>query len=210
MTITPEEMTQSYLLPNPFPPEWADGWGEDDYGHYSEFELMGVTQRMRWIHSGDFVMGSSQGESERDSDEIPHTVRISRAFWLADSACSQALWEAVTGENPSKFKGAERPVEEVSWNDIEKFIAEVNSARPYLALRLPTEAEWEYACRAGSKNPFAFGEQISSEQANYDGNYPYDNGEKGEDRRETVEVKALPGGVNAWGLHQMHGNVWEW
>ncbi|MES9883888.1 MAG: formylglycine-generating enzyme family protein, partial [Sedimenticola sp.] len=191
-------------------PSWASAMGRDRYGLYAEFELAGVIQRMRWINPGEFSIGSPGSEVERSSSETQHKVKISRGYWLADSACTQALWEGVTGENPSQFKGAERPVERVSWKNIEKFIARVNRAHPHLALRLPTEAEWEYACRAGSKSPFAFGEQISSEQANYDGNYPYDNGEKGENRRETVEVKALPGGVNAWGLHQMHGNVWEW
>jgi formylglycine-generating enzyme required for sulfatase activity len=106
------------------------------------------------------------------------------------------------GENPSQFKGAERPVEQVSWEHVQDFTAKLNGAVPGLELRLPTEAEWEYACRAGTKTPFWFGENITPEQVNYHGNYPYAGGKKGQYREHTVEVKALP--ANAWGLYQTH------
>jgi formylglycine-generating enzyme required for sulfatase activity len=118
------------------------------------------------------------------------------------------LWQVVMDKNPSEFKGAERPVEQVSWEDTMTFMTRLNGQITGLDLRLPTEAEWEYACRAGTQTPFWFGANITTEQVNYDGNFPYAGGTKGKDRGETVEVKALP--CNGWGLYQMHGNVWEW
>jgi formylglycine-generating enzyme required for sulfatase activity len=172
------------------------------------FRVAGVRQALRWIPPGRFRMGSPSTEPERDDDERLHEVVLTWGFWLAETACTQALWEAVMGENPSHFKGLERPVENVSWEDVQGFIARLNERVSGLEVRLPTEAEWEYACRAGTKTPFWFGDQITPEQANYDGNYPYAGGKKGVYREETVEVKALP--ANGWGLYQMHGNVWEW
>ncbi|MCP4546566.1 MAG: formylglycine-generating enzyme family protein [bacterium] len=163
---------------------------------------------MRWIEKGRFMMGSPESEAERWDDEGPqHEVTLSRGFWLADTACTQALWQAVTEEDPSHFKGPERPVEQVSWEDVQGFLRQLNEKIPGLELRLPTEAEWEYACRAGTRTPFWFGGNITPEQVNYQGNRPYAGGEKGL-RNETVEVKALP--CNTWGLYQMHGNVREW
>ncbi len=153
-------------------------------------------------------MGSPASEAERSNDEIQHRVILTEGFWLADTACTQALWQAVMGDNPSGFKGEERPVETVSWQDVQYFIKRLNTLAPDGGFRLPTEAEWEYACRAGTTTPFWFGDQISPEQVNYDGNYPYSGGPKGKYRKETVDVKALP--CNGWGLYQMHGNVWEW
>ena len=99
------------------------------------------------------------------------------------------------------------PVEQVSWDDIQKFLIELNKL-PDLNARLPSEAEWEYACRAGTTTPFSFGDNITPEQVNYDGNNPYNNGEKGLYREKTVPVKSLP--PNDWGLYEMHGNVYEW
>jgi formylglycine-generating enzyme required for sulfatase activity len=189
-------------------PSWADDYGRDAYGLYAGCRIQGVYQRMRWISPGEFVMGSPQDEAERLDEETQHRVIVSRGFWLADTTCTQALWQAVMGENPSGFQGAERPVEQVSWDDVQGFIARLNTLVPEGGFRLPTEAEWEYACRAGTTTPFWFGAQITPEQVNYDGNYPYASGERGLYRRETVEVKALP--CNGWGLYQMHGNVWEW
>jgi sulfatase modifying factor 1 len=99
-------------------------------------------------------------------------------------------------------------VESVSWDDCRDFINKLNGLKSGLHLRLPTEAEWEYACRAGTQTPFWFGENITPDQVNYDGNHPYAGGTKGKYREETVAVKSLP--CNGWGLYQMHGNVWEW
>ncbi|NIO82232.1 MAG: SUMF1/EgtB/PvdO family nonheme iron enzyme [Candidatus Aminicenantes bacterium] len=188
--------------------DWADSIGCDGFGIYAEFSINEVVQRMRLVIPGEFMMGSPENEPERFKDERLHKVKISRGFWLADTACTQALWQAVTGKNPSRFKGAERPVETVSWNDCQAFIEKINGLKPGLELRLPTEAEWEYACRAGTTTPFWFGKNITPGQVNYDGNYPYAGGKKGKYREETVDVKSLP--CNGWGLYQMHGNVYEW
>lgn len=196
------------LFPETFPLDWASDWGEDRYGLWMAFTYRGVRQSFRWILPGRFMMGSPETEADRDDDERLHEVVLSQGFWLGETVCTQALWQAVMGENPSKFKGAQRPVENVSWEDVQTFIERFNSERQGLDLRLPTEAEWEYACRAGTDSPFWFGENITPEQVNYNGNYPYVGGEKGLYRRETVEVKTLPG--NGWGFYEMHGNVWEW
>ena len=154
-------------------------------------------------------MGSPETEAERLDFEGPrHEVTISRGFWLADIACTQALWQAVMGNNPSQFQGPDRPVENVSWDDVHGFLARINERLPGLDLRLPSEAQWEYACRAGTETPFSFGETITPEQVNYDGNHPYRGGKKGLYRQETVPVASLP--ANPWGLYEMHGNIWEW
>ncbi len=190
-------------------PQWAEQIGEDQYGLYADLFFKGVTQRFRWIQPGNFLMGSLEDEPERMEREGPqHEVVLTESYWLADTACPQALWQAVTNKNPSHFKGDERPVEEVSWEDVQGFMNQLNKKIPGLDLDLPTEAQWEYACRAGTITPFFFGDNISTDQVNYDGNHPYADGEKGEYREETVDVKDLP--CNDWGLYQMHGNVWEW
>ncbi|MFT7516111.1 MAG: sulfatase modifying factor 1, partial [Candidatus Omnitrophota bacterium] len=161
-----------------------------------------------WIPSGQFSMGSPDGEPLREDDEHLHVVELSEGLWLWDTACTQALWEAVMGDNPSDFKGPERPVENVSWEDVQEFFVRLNATIPGLEAGLPREAQWEYACRAGTTTPFSFGTQITPEQVNYDGNHPYEGGRKGLYRKETVPVRSLP--PNAWGLYEMHGNVWEW
>jgi len=180
----------------------------DQYGRYDDVNICGVVQRFRWIKSGVFLMGSPDDEPCRDRDENQHWVELTQGFWLADTACTQELWEAVMGENPSRFKGAKHPVENVSHDDCQKFIAKINKAMPGLEVKLPTEAEWEYACRAGTTTPFSFGDNINTDQVNYDGRYPYAGGEKGQYRKETVEVKTFK--PNGWGLYEMHGNVGEW
>ncbi len=189
-------------------PDWADGFGVDGYGLFSEFSIEGITQRLRWIPPGRFLMGSPDGEPKRNSDETQHEVTLTEGFWLADTACTQALWEAVMGQNPSRIKGIERPVERVNWDEVQTFIERLNQRKPGLDLCLPSEAQWEYACRAGATTPFHFGANITPKQVNYRGTHPYHDGAKGEFRETTVEVKALP--ANAWGLYQMHGNVFEW
>jgi formylglycine-generating enzyme required for sulfatase activity len=166
-------------------------------------------------------MGSPEAETAGlgkpewfDRERPQHYVTISEGFWLADTACTQGFWQAVMGENPSRFNaenegGLAHPVENVSWNMIQPFLRALQSVLAGCYATLPTEAEWEYACRAGTSTPFSFGETINPAQVNYDGNYPYgEGGEKGEYRERTVAVKELP--ANEWGLYQMHGNVWEW
>ncbi|MCM8611924.1 SUMF1/EgtB/PvdO family nonheme iron enzyme [Accumulibacter sp.] len=192
-------------------PPWAKELGRDSHGLYLDVELNGVVQRFRWIDPGEFLMGSPGDEPGREENEGPrHRVRLTQGFWLADTACTQALWRAVMGgSNPSAFQDdARNPVENVSWDDTSAFLQRVSSLVPGVVAELPTEAEWEYACRAGSETPFSFGTTITPEQANYDGNYPYAGGEKGVDRQKTVPVKSFA--PTRWGLYEMHGNVWEW
>jgi len=201
------------LDPNPpaddFPAPWAIAFGEDAFGLWQAFEIEGVRQVMRWMMPGRFSMGSPEDEAERIDDETLHSVTVSRGYWLAETTCTQALWQAVTGENLAHFDDDPQcPVEQVAWEDCQGLMAAINThlgSGP--RLRLPTEAEWEYACRAGSKGPFSRGDSLTTAQANYDGNYPY-RGEKGEYRERTVPVLSFE--PNAWGLFQMHGNVWEW
>jgi formylglycine-generating enzyme required for sulfatase activity len=197
-----------------FPFDWAVAYGEDEFGLWQAFEIEAadaVRQTLRWIPPGSYLMGSPEDEPERfAAREEQQLVTLRSGFWLADTACNQALWTAVMGDNPSRFAdNADNPVEQVSWDDItQRFLPALNQRLPGLQLELPSEAQWEYACRAGTTTPFWFGKQITTEQVNYDGNHPYAGGDKGEFRRRTVPVKALP--ANGWGLYQMHGNVWEW
>lgn len=196
-----------------WPPAWASAWGDDRFGLWADLQAGRVVQRFRWIEPGSFLMGSPETELERSSVEGPqHPVKLTQGFWLADTACTQALWLAVVGgENSSDFNGNdELPVENVIWNDvIEKFMPRLQALlQEGVEATLPSEAQWEYACRAGTQTPFSFGEQINPKQVNCDGDDPYNNSPKGAYREKTVPVKALPS--NAWGLFQMHGNVWEW
>jgi Uncharacterized conserved protein len=112
------------------------------------------------------------------------------------------------GNNPSRFKGDDRPVEQVSWNDAQEFIRKLNRKEGTNKYRLSTEAQWEYACRAGTTTPFYTGGCIFTNQANYNGSYPMPGCSKGEYRKKTTEVASFP--PNKWGLYDMHGNVWEW
>ena len=139
-------------------PAWASAWGHDGFGVWAAFAVGDgehrAVQRMRWIVPGDFIMGSPDDESGRFEWEGPRRrVRISRGFWLADTPCTQSLWTAVTGENPSKFEGEQRPVDKVSFDDVQQFCCALGERVPGLSPRLPTEAEWEYACRAGFDLP---------------------------------------------------------
>ena len=180
------------------------------FGLYLEVSIGTVTQRFRYIEPGEFTMGSPAIEAERNDTEGPqHVVRLTEGYWLAETACSQALWQAVTGGNPSHFKDdPQNPVENVSWGEVDDFLRRLEALLPGVKAELPTEAQWEYACRAGTKTAFSFGDAITPEQANYDGNFSYDGGPKGEFRQKTVPVKTFA--ANPWGLYQMHGNVWEW
>jgi formylglycine-generating enzyme required for sulfatase activity len=162
------------------------------------------------IPAGKFMMGSPIDEPERDDDEKQHEVKITKPFYLQITEVSQAQWEKVMGNNPSHFKdcGDDCPVERVSWDDAQKFISKLNQMEGTNKYRLPTEAEWEYACRAGTTTPFFTGKCISTDQANYDGRDAGENCPKGQYREKPVEVGSFQ--PNVWGLHDMHGNVWEW
>lgn len=200
--------------PDAFPPPFADAWGDDSYGLWAEFIVETphgkATQRLRWIEPGTFLMGSPDKEPERQEHEGPqHPVTLTQGFWLADTACTQALWKAVMGDNPSHFKGDSRkPVEQVNWNQAMDFLRALENLLPRVDASLPTEAEWEYACRAGTTTPFSFGVQITTDQAHYNGNFPYADGREGDNPEQTMPVKSLP--ANTWGLYEMHGNVAEW
>ena len=161
------------------------------------------------VPAGSFWMGTKFGPKVADNELPQHRVTISKSFYLGKYEVTQGQWEAVMGSNPSEFKGGNRPVEKVSWEDIRRFVRRLNAKEGVRAYRLPTEAEWEYACRAGTTTPFHFGNTISADtQANYDGNHPYGNGSKGRYRKTTTPVGSFP--ANRFGLHDMHGNVREW
>jgi formylglycine-generating enzyme required for sulfatase activity len=203
------------LDPSPpqFPADWAVAWGEDAYGLWQACVIAGVRQVMRWCPPGRFLMGSPADEPQRQDGETQREVTLTRGFWLAETACTQALWQAVTGDNPARFKGdPEHPVECVSWVHCQTFLEQANQPRDDgLVLRLPTEAQWEYACRAGTRTAFSFGDALDTERANYDGNdgdFPYPDRPKSEDSGRTLPVRSFM--PNPWGLYQMHGNVREW
>ena len=198
-------------------PDWVADFGEDQYGPWADFEIDGVTQRLRWCPPGSFLMGSPKDEAERFDDEGPQTeITFAAGFWLFDTAVSQRLWSVVMGENPSQFRGDDLPVESVRWDDVRSFLSRINERIPGLGLRLPSEAEWEYACRAGSSTPFEpsvasreEGMAITSEDVNFDGKQPMKGYPGSEFRGQTVPVKGAAFVPNAWGLWHMHGNVWE-
>jgi len=167
----------------------------------------GVDMTFAWIPPGSFLMGSPPEEPDRYENETLHEVTLAQGFYLGIHAVTQAQWQAVMGNNPSYFKGEDLPVESVSWDDCQAFCTKL-SQREGKRYGLPSESEWEYACRAGTTTPFYFGETLSPDQANYDGNYPYNGGVVGEYRGRTTSVGSFP--PNAWGLFDMHGNVWEW
>lgn len=175
-----------------------------------------VVLEMVAIPGGQFLMGSPKNEPERRDSESPQHIVTVQPFFMGKFAVTQAQWAAVTALgkvkidlelDPSKFKGANRPVEHVFWDEAIEFCARLSN-KTGKNYRLPSEAEWEYACRAGTTTPFYFGETITTDLANYDGNYTYGSGIKGEFREQTTDVGIFP--PNAFGLYDMHGNVWEW
>jgi formylglycine-generating enzyme required for sulfatase activity len=192
---------------------------------FEEELAAGVAVRMMQIPAGEFLMGSPEDEIDRWDVESPqHPVRV-EAFFFGKYPVTQAQWRFVAGlpevgcaldADPAYFKGDNRPVEQVSWHDATEFCTRLSqhTGRSY---RLPTEAEWEYACRAGTTTPFHFGETITTDLANYRGtddtdvdwSGSYGKGPKGEYREETTPVDQF-GIANGFGLCEMHGNVWEW
>jgi formylglycine-generating enzyme required for sulfatase activity len=183
---------------------------EEDLGN-------GVTLEMVQIPGGTFTMGSPEGEPKRYEDESPqHQVKVPE-FFMGKYAVTQAQYQAIMGgnilrkiignNNPSSFKGEKRPVENVSWDEAVEFCKKLSQkiGRTY---RLPSEAEWEYACRARTTTPFYFGETITTDLVNYNGNNPYGSAPKGEYRQQTTDVGKFP--PNFFGLYDMHGNIWEW
>jgi formylglycine-generating enzyme required for sulfatase activity len=173
----------------------------------------GVKMAFVLVPPGRFWMGSPEDEKERDKDETLHEVTITQPFYLGKYVVTQAQYKAVTGKDPSTFKGAELPVETVSWEEADAFARELSGKRGWKQLyRLPAEAEWEYACRGGRpfSHPFGIGagRSLSSTQANFHGNYPYGGAAKGPYLERATPVGNYP--ANALGLYDMHGNVWQW
>ena len=148
-----------------------------------------------YIPSGSFTMGSPIIAKSNETDKTQHRVTISKGYWLSKYEVTQSEWESVMGENPSQSKASNYPVENVSFDDIQGYLAKKGTG-----YRLPTESEWEYACRAGSTTTFSFGDSSSDL-----GRYAWHSGNSG-NKTHAVGQK-LP---NAWGLYDMHGNVWEW
>jgi formylglycine-generating enzyme required for sulfatase activity len=158
-------------------------------------------------------MGSPEDEPEHQDDEKQHRVTVPQ-FFMGRYPVTQAQYEAVMDANPAaqydadRFVAPDKPVVGVSWHEAKEFCARL-SQHTGRAYGLPTEAEWEYACRAGTTTPFHFGKTLTPDLANYDGNSTYNGGPKGEFRNETTPVDHFPY-ANAFGLWDMHGNVWEW
>ncbi len=188
--VAPDVTAPAGLVGAAGKPAWATGAGKDQYGAWADLQVAGVTQRMRWIQPGTFTMGSDANSAEKPA----HQVGLS-AFWLGDSEVTQGLWQAVMGRNPSKFTGASNPVEQVSWNDCQGFFQKVNGQVPGLRAGFPTEAQREYACRAGTTGEYA---------GDLNAMAWYDQNAGG----TTHPVKAKQ--ANAFGLYDMHGNVLEW
>ncbi len=167
----------------------------------------GVSIDLVKIPSGSFQMGApASEESSRDNERPQHMVTVPE-FWMGKYAVTQAQYQTVTTINPSHFSGDDHPVECVSWHEAIAFCQKI-AQETGIILRLPSEAEWEYACRAGTTTPVHFGETIRTDQANYDGSNVYGNGREGPYREKTTPVGSFP--ANDFGLYDMHGNVLEW
>ncbi|MCX6865047.1 MAG: formylglycine-generating enzyme family protein, partial [Verrucomicrobia bacterium] len=170
-------------------------------GQVMSVKLPGRKVMMKFCYCppGSFKMGSPPDEKDRQGNENQVEVQLSKGFWLAQTECTQAQWVTVMGGNPSEFKGDDLPEDTANWYDVQKFITKLNKAKTLpagLRAALPTEAQWEYACRAGTKTTYSFGDTLNAKQANFDNTLG-----------KTSTVASYP--ANAWGLYDMHGNVWE-
>ncbi len=165
---------------------------------------------LRWCPPGTFIMGSPTDEEGRSDDETQHEVTLKHGFWMGETPVTQGLWKEVMGVNPSSnTAGDDYPVENVSWTDCQMFLTELNSkSAKDFHWALPTEAQWEYACRAGSTTAYCWGDSLNGRKANCDGRYPCGTTSKGPFWGRTTPVCSYA--ANDWGLYDMHGNVWEW
>jgi RNA polymerase sigma factor (sigma-70 family) len=167
-----------------------------------------IGMKFVWIPPGSFSMGSPKEEKERGNDEMQHQVTLTKGFYMGAHLVTQEQWQAVMGNNPSYIKGEKNlPVETVSWDDCQEFIKKLRE-KDKKQYRFPTEAEWEYSCRAGATAPFYFGNTVSIDQNNFNGVFPYGGDKKGQNREKITPVGSFP--ANAFGLYDMHGNVWQW
>lgn len=161
------------------------------------------------VPAGSFEMGSPPGEPLREVGERRHRVALTRPYWIGRTEVTRDEWRRVVGDDPSRFRDrGDLPVESVNWFEIEEFLARLETLAPGNRFRLPTEAEWERACRAGSATAFAWGDVLEPERANFDGADPSPLAPQGPVRGRTTPVASFP--PNAWGLFDFHGNVWEW
>jgi formylglycine-generating enzyme required for sulfatase activity len=216
----PVEMQEHYDL------DRGQVTGTASYGRFRRFDVnadetfhnptaRAVTDRtgivLIEIPSGRFTMGSPQSEPGRHADETSHDVTINRPFFLGQHEVTRQEWRTVMGSNAGRFTecGPRCPIESVTFAEVQQFLAALNAQPEHEVLfRLPTEAEWEYACRAGTTTPFSTGGALTTAQANFNGRQPSASAAPGLFRERPTRVGGFP--VNAWGLADMHGNVWEW
>jgi len=168
-----------------------------------------INYKMNYIRPGTFMMGSPSSEKGRYKDEKQHQVTLTKGFYIGVTEVTQGQWKRIMGNNPSHFKncGEDCPVEQISWSDCKEFILRLNKREKTRRYRLPTEAEWEYACRATSRSAFANG-QITEKDCGHDANLDKIGWYCGNSGKKTHPVAQKK--PNSWGLYDMHGNVWEW
>jgi formylglycine-generating enzyme required for sulfatase activity len=204
---------QDYLPTFEFDVITVDAKGKENtriksFAHYFPEDLgNGVVLDMVYIPGGTFMMGSPKTEAGRSDRESPHHQVTVPAFYAGKYPITQAQWQAVMGNNPSEFMGQKLPVETVNWHFAVEFCRKL-SEKTGKIYRLLSEAEWEYACRAGTTTPFYFGETITTDLVNYHAYHPYGAAPGGLYRGKTIDVGSF--GPNAFGLYDMHGQVWEW
>ena len=167
--------------------------------------INGVEFTFRWCPPGSFIMGSPTSEEERNDDEKQHKVIFTKGFWIMEAEVTQKQWKTIMGYNTSYEKNEANPVENISWFDCDDFIKKCSEYG--VNLKLPTEAQWEYACRAGTDTPYSWGSSLNGDKANCNGELPYGTSIHGK-ARGVIPVKSYE--PNAWGLYDMHGNVDEW
>ncbi len=217
---TPETQTSTPQTPT----SSGDWFGPHAAGTAKSLTIQGLEYRFHYCPAGSFTMGNPTSENYRDDNETQHRVELTNGFWMLETEVTQAMWKSLMGSNPSYFSssggGSSKvsgmdtsnfPVENVSWTDCQDFIEKLNSggyAPSGFQFRLPSEAQWEYACRAGTTTAYFWGSSLNGDKANCDGNYPYGTSTKGRYLVRTTEVGSYD--PNRWGLRDMHGNVLEW
>lgn len=182
-----------------------DSWKESSSRAAGEANALTISEqefKFHWVPAGKFIMGGSA------SDHGQHEVALTKGYWIMETPVTQAMWDAIMGADPSQFTGTDLPVDSVTWDEANELAGKLTSMVKGLEFSLPTEAQWEKACRAGTTTQSSFGDVLTSVNCNCNGAYPYGTDEKGPTAGRTTPVGAYP--ANAWGLKDMHGNVWEW